>query len=69
MVDIGQNKDWSISDFTESRNTTIDGKNMLIISPKNTTMKAMIKPLKYLLKKTQPVIHSMPCRTNNKQLC
>ena len=26
MVDIGQNKDWSISDFTECRNTTIDGK-------------------------------------------
>ena len=26
MVDIGQNKDWSISDFTERRNTTIDGK-------------------------------------------
>jgi len=26
IVDIGQNKDWSICDYTESRNTTIDGK-------------------------------------------
>ena len=26
MVDIGQNKDWLMCDFTESRNTTIDGK-------------------------------------------
>ena len=34
-VDIGQNKDWSISDYKESRNTTIDGKHMLITSQKN----------------------------------
>ncbi len=27
-VDIGQNKDWSISDFKEDRHTTIDGKRI-----------------------------------------
>ncbi len=28
-VDIGQNKDWSISDFKEDRHTTIDGKEYI----------------------------------------
>lgn len=34
IVDIGQNKDWSICDYTESRNTTVDGKEYVDIIAK-----------------------------------
>ena len=69
-VDIGQNKDWLIVITKKAKIQPLMGKHMLITSQKNTTMKAKIKPtLKYLLKKTNPIIHLMPCRTNNKQLC
>jgi hypothetical protein len=69
-VDIGQNKDWLISDFKEIRSTTIEGKNTSKRSQNNTTMIARITTtFKYLLKRMNQIIHSMPCRNNNKQLC
>ena len=73
-VDIGQNKDWSISDFKEDRHTTIDGKEYIEhilnkLQNNTTVISRFARPLKYPHKRMDLNIYSKTYPNSNKQLC
>jgi hypothetical protein len=68
-VDIGQNKDWSIRDFKEDQNTTIDGKEYVeFFSQQYYSDSKNCKTIQ-IPTKMDHNIHSLTCPNNSKQLC
>jgi hypothetical protein len=67
-VDIGQNKDWSISDFKEDQNTTIDGKEYIEqIAKQYYSVIKICKTLQIPTQKMDMNIHSKTYPNNNKK--
>ncbi len=69
-VDIGQNKDWSISDFKEVQSATIEGKKYVEeITKQYYNDSKDHNNIQIPAQRMNKIIHLMPCRNNNKQLC